>query len=218
MQQDILKNSNFNKIYFCYVDGKNIQRKITVTIKYMDTKSCYFVGEIPVNFTKPKWRTKAEIIVYTTNGKYSTTLIIRDTNFSLQEVVYKVDLPKAWSFSQLRAGTRKKLELPVKIKFNDGLEIEAKTFDVSVGGFSIITKENLSTIHTRFASNCKILFPNDSTLNFPDDILESDCIYVRMKNNINMEFSGSANDKLICFKFLKLSSEKLLILKKFLMQ
>ena len=63
MQQNILRSSDVTKIYFTYTDGKGFNRKEEVTIKYMDKKSCYFVGATISNFSKPKWRAKAKIII-----------------------------------------------------------------------------------------------------------------------------------------------------------
>ena len=98
MQQNILRSSNVTKIYFVFTDGKGIERKENVTIKYMDKKNCYFVGKSINSFSKPKWRTKAKIIIYTPEGVYHTEEIIHDVTFSFQEMLYKVDVPKIWHF------------------------------------------------------------------------------------------------------------------------
>lgn len=216
MQQNILKTSNVTKIYLIFVDGKNHRRKEEVRVRYMDNKSCYFVGSTIINFTKPRWRAKTDIIVYTPDGVYSANVIIRDTDFSLNNIFYKVDIPKTWKFTQLRAGSRKEVKLPLKVKFNDGLEIEGETLDLSVGGFSFISNQNLSTLHTRFACNCQIQFPNDTLLNFPDGLLETEAKYVRSKAIVDdYEMEGY---KILCFKFLNLSPDYTMILKNFLMK
>ena len=216
MQQNILKTSNITKIYLNYVDGKNYKRKEPVSVRYMDDKSCYFVGSTILNFSKPKWRTKAEIVVYTPDGIYNAVVIIRDVDFSLNNLFYKVDIPKTWNFVQLRKGTRKLVNLPVKLKFNDGVEISGETYDLSVGGFSLISETNLNTLQTRFACNCKIQFPNDLVMNFPDGILEVDSMYVRQKNLADSY--ATENQKLLCFKFLNLSADYNMIIKNFLMK
>lgn len=217
MQENILRNSNVTKLYIEFPDGKNYKRKELVAVKYIDNKSCYFSGPTPTSqFTKPKWRTKANIIVYTPDGVYKTTVIIRDVDFSLNGVLYQLDLPKNWEFKQLRAGSRKKVKLPLTIKFNDGLTIETETFDLSIGGFSFFGEHNFSTLHTRFAANCKIIFPNDLIMNFPDKTLEKDCLYVR-KKVITDDFERM-NQNLYCFKFLKLTPDETMILKNFLLK
>lgn len=216
MQKNILKTSDVTKIYLNFTDGKNHRRREEVKLRYIDNKSCYFVGPTIINFTKPKWRAKTDIIVYTPDGVYSANVIIRETNFSLNNIFYKVDIPKTWKFTQLRVGSRKNVKLPLKLKFNDGLELEAETLDLSVGGFSFITNQDLSTVHTRFACNCKMFFPKDMTINFPDGILEVDAKYVRQKNiTDNYDLEGH---KIVSFKFLELSPDYTMILKNFLMK
>ena len=215
MQQNVLYTSNVSKIFLVYVDGKKFRRKEEVKIHYIDNKNCYFAGQTLINFTKPKWRTKTDIIVYTPDGVYSAQVIIRDTEISLNNIFYKVDIPKSWKFTQLRSGSRKKVKLPVKIKFNDGLEIEDETFDLSVGGFSIISNQNLSTVNTRFNCDCQIKFPENMTKNFPNGLLETSAKYVRSKTiTDSYEMEGH---KLLCFRFINLSSECTMLLKHFLL-
>ena len=216
MQQNILKASNVTKIFLKYTDGKGYDRKEAVKLRYMDNKSCYFVGHVLANFTKPKWRAKAEIVIYTSDGIYSAVVILREVQFSLSNIMYKLDIPKSWKFTQLRSGTRKIFALPVRIKFNDELELSGETYDISVGGFSIISQQELSTIHTRFACTCSIQFPKDAIINFPDGILETDSMFVRqksLKEGYDME-----GQKLLCFKFKNLSPDNVMILKNFLMK
>ena len=130
MQQNILKTSEISKSYFNFVDGKGIKRKELVTVRYMDKNSCYFKVQIIANFNKPRWRAKADVIVYTPEGLYYTQQIIRDVSFSLNEILYKIDLPKTWNFKQLRAGSRKKVSLPVRVVFADEVCIESETLDL----------------------------------------------------------------------------------------
>lgn len=216
MQQNILKASNVTKIFLKFTDGKNHKRKEAVKLRYMDNKSCYFAGQTVINFAKPRWRAKAEIIVYTPDGIYSSIVIIKEADFSLNNIMYKLDIPKTWKFTQLRSGSRKVVALPLKIKFNDGLEISGETYDLSIGGFSLLSSQELSTIHTRFACTCSIQFPKDAIINFPNGILETDTIYVRQKaleQGYNIE-----EQRLICFRFKNLSQDNAMILKNFLMK
>ncbi len=181
MQNNILKQSNVTKIFIKFSDGKNHTHKESVKLRYMDSKCCYFAGELIANFTKPRWRAKADIIVYTPEGVYSATVIIRETEFSLKNIMYKLDIPKTWKFKQLRSGTRKVVKLPLKLKFNDGIEIEGVTYDLSVGGFSFTSNHILSTVQTSFACSLSMEFPKDAIINFPDGILETSAKYVRQK-------------------------------------
>ena len=216
MQQNILKASNVTKIYLTYVDGKNYRKKEEVKLRYIDNKSCYFVGPTIINFNKPRWRTKTDIVVYTPDGVYTATVILRDAEFNLNNIYYKVDVPKTWKYTQLRAGSRKEVKLPLKLKFNDGLEIDGETLDLSVGGFSFVSRQELSTVHMRFACNCQMFFPKDMTINFPDGILEVDAKYVRSKAiTDNYELEGH---KVLSFKFLNLTTDYEMIIKNFLMK
>jgi len=215
MTHKILKNPNILKIFLIFQDGKNNKRKESVKIKYIDEKHCYFTGESIQNFSKPKWRAKADIIIYTPNGTYSANVIIRDTSFSLKEMMYKLDIPKEWKHTQLRAGSRKAILLPIVITFSDDTEIQTETFDISVSGFSILDKQVLNSIQTRFPCSCSIQFPVSTIINFPEGILTTSAKYIREKPIIdNFELR---DHKQLCFKFTALSPEESLILKNFLM-
>lgn len=216
MQQNILKNSDITKIYFAYTDGKKNNRKENVQIRYMDTKSCYFVGPSIPNFSKPGWRAKAKIIVYTPEGVYQSEVIIRDITFTFQELMYKIDIPKIWSFKQLRTGTRKQVELPVKIKFSDGAEIETNTYDIAIGGVAIKSDKNLTTVHKSFPVECIISFPNDGYINFPDGKLIASAKYVRTKTE-QIDELGNLEVYHI-FKFMSISADQSLILKNYLLK
>ena len=113
-------------------------------------------------------------------------------------------------------GSRKQVTLPVKLIFNDGLEIDAQTYDLSVGGFSFEGAHEFSTVQTRFACTCKIQFPADGVINFPDGLLQTDAKFVRQK--IKKTGYNIEEDKLLCFKFINLSPDEKMILKNFLMK
>ena len=182
MQHNILKTSEIVKIFFNYTDGKGITRKELVKVRYMDHRSVYFVGRIPSSFTKPKWRAKANVVVYTPEGIYYTEQIIRDVTCSLNDVLYKVDLPKTWNFKQLRAGSRKKVALPAKIIFADEFCLEAQTLDLSVGGFAIESSKGfLTSVQKNFPAKCLLQFPQSAIINFPDGLLNTEIKFVREK-------------------------------------
>ena len=216
MQQNILKTSEISKIYFNFVDGKGIKRKELVTVRYMDKNSCYFKGQLIANFNKPRWRAKADVIVYTSEGIYYTQQIIRDVTFSLNEILYKIDLPKTWNFKQLRAGSRKKVSLPVRVVFADEVCIDSETLDLSVGGFAFESGKNLTTVQKNFPAKCTIEFPNDAIINFPDSKLETEIKYVRQKE-ITDEYDKEGWH-IYSFKFTKLSPDENMILKNFLLK
>ena len=134
----------------------------------------------------------------------------------MNNIFYKVDIPKNWKYTQLRKGTRKFVELPLNLKFNDGVELSGETYDLSVGGFSFNSIHDLSTVQKRFACNCKIKFPNEGIINFPDGELEVDAIFVRQKPIL--DDYDLRDHRRISFKFLNLSPDYELILKNFLMK
>ena len=216
MQQRILKSGMVSKIVFLYTDGIGISKKEVVNFKYMDKKHCYLQCMNSLNFHKPKWRAKATILTYTPEGIYEATVIIRDAVYSQGEILFQVDVPKSWNFKQLRIGSRKPVELPVKIFFPDDIEIEAYTKDISIGGFAIIAKHNLTTVQKNLASTCSIQFPKDLLLNFPDGKLEASIKYVRSK--LITDDYELANHSVISFKFLNLNIEQKTILKSYLVK
>lgn len=214
MQENILRTAKIAKIFLDFDDGNKIHRKEEVILRSMDSKFCVFAGPAPSNFKKPGWFAKANIIVYSPNGIYKATTSIKDTNIALNNITYRLELPKNWDFKQLRAGVRKRVNSPVKIKFNDGMEIESTTYDLSIGGFSFEGFYDLSTIHTRFACNCKITFPKDVKINFPNGILNVNSLFVR-KKPVLTEF-GMSGENLYCFKFLNISEADSNAIKDFL--
>lgn len=210
MQKNILTSLDITKICLNYIDGKKNAIKEEVTIKFIDEKACYFIGRPPINFTKPGWRAKAEVVVYTKEGIYSAVEILRDVSFSLESIVYKINIPKKWEFKQMRAHKRKQVELPLKIKFNDGSVLEVKTFDLSLGGFSFISKEELSVVQSKFVCSTQITIPNVD----PEDALSSDTVCVRQKAICDSyELKGC---KKYSFKFVNLSASNILALRNFL--
>lgn len=216
MEQNVLNATDVTKIYLIYQDGKGYKRREIVKLRYMDNKSSYFVGQTLINFMKPKWRAKADIVVYTPDGIYTSTVIIRDVTYAISELMYKLDIPKNWKFKQLRSGSRKVVNLPVEISFTDGLKIKGETFDLAQGGFSLLSTQELDTIHKRFPAKCKIQFPKEEIINFPDGLLEAETLFVRLKP-IEKSYELRNHNKL-CFKFLKLSSDELMVLKNFLLK
>lgn len=213
MQQNILNSPDVTKIIIIYTDGNHTRRKEQVDFLHMDKKTCYLAGSVPNNFTKLGWRTKADIIAYTQNGTYSSTVIIRETTKS-SNLHYKVDIPKAWEFAQRRNSTRKDVDLPVKIKLNDGVEIKTNICNLSNGGFSVIGDYKFTTVQTRFAGVCEIEFPDDDLTDLPNKKFIQDVIYVRQKA-CTEEYS--LQDKtLFSFRFLNMTENNAKFIKKIL--
>lgn len=213
MIDNLLSFGTENKIIIIYVDGNGNKKKEVVTMPYMDNKHCYLRSTNTIGFSKPKWRTKAVVKVYASDGVYDTLLIIRDVSFSFTEVLFEVDVPKKWNVTQLRAGMRKRIELPISITFSDGVTIETKTTEIAIGGFSCILNSDLTTIQKGFPAKSVIKFPENSNI---DGEIEAEIKYVRQKL-VDEEF-GPDGDIRYGFKFTNLNSVVREKLKQFLMQ
>ena len=214
MQNNILKDSNIAKIYIIYTLPNGVKKRVSVKLRYMAAKECYFVGSIMPNFVKPKRKSPLEILVYTTDGIYRTNVKILDANLNLNEIMYQVEIPKSWTFTQLRQGSRKSVSLPGTLKFNDGYELHFETFDLSVGGFSFLTTEKISTIYQRFSAIGTLEFPSDLFLNFPDKKLVTEVKCVRSQDEIEGEFGKT----FYAWKFVRLTPDEVMILKRYLLR
>lgn len=213
MQTNILRGSNITKIYLIYTNSKKLKKRVNVKLRYMGDKECYFSGSIPVGFEKPKRKSPVELIVYTSDGIYNTTVKILDSNLNVNEVMYQLEIPKTWRFSQLRSGSRRVVALPGCLKFNDGTEISFETTDLSIGGFSFTTKEKIPSIYQRFSCICTLEFSKELIINFPDCKLETEVKFVRSKDSIDDNLDVS----FFALKFVNLADESKMILKNYLL-
>lgn len=213
MQHNILRDSNVTKIYLIYVHN-GARKKETVSLRFMDNKECYFAAPTPVKFDKPKKKIPAELNVFTTDGVYKTKVTLIDTNMSLREVLYEVSIPKVWDFIQLRSSSRKLVELPVSIKFNDGFTINATTYDLSLGGISYYTKDSVSSIYKKLSGILTLELPKDTLINFPDGKMTVETKFVREKSGEEEHFG----EQLIIFKFIGITPDDEMVLKNFLIK
>ncbi len=211
MQHNILRESNVTKIFLIYVDN-GAKKKIAVKLRFMDNKECYFVTPTPTNFKKPKKKIQAELKVYTTDGIYQSQVTLLDSNMSLNEVLYEVSIPIKWNFSQSRLSSRKTIELPLNISFNDGFHIETKTQDLSLGGVSFILKQQISSIYKKLSGILTLELPRNTLINFPDGKLTVETKFVR--ENLTDNYEGT----MYSFKFVGLKPEDEEILKNFLLR
>lgn len=212
MEQNILKSTDVSKIYLIYTDGKKNQRKELVNIRYSDKKHCYFAGEIPFNFSKPGFFAKADIVVYTPDGVYRANVKMGNISYTLNEIVYELAMPKFWNYTQMREGTRKKLGFPISIKFCDETVLDGYLYNLSVSGFSIATKIQLSLVQKKFPAVSEILFPTDEYPEIPDGKLIANCKYAR--ENALIDDYEFMDHNLIGFKFLNLNKSYAEIIKK----
>ena len=203
MSRNILNSPTISKIIFSYIDKKGNKHKELVKVHYVDNKNCFFVGTVPSNFVKPGWRAKAEIIVYTQIGTYTTRAIIKDTSFTLSDVYYTIDLPKNWEYKEFRSDKRYRTSLPVIIKFSDDTEIIMETYDLSPGGFSFLGDYTFTTLQSRFPCSCTIVFPEESNVDFEDSKYKASAKFVRQQSL--QDELGISIGKIHCFNFLDVS-------------
>ncbi|MCQ2740309.1 MAG: PilZ domain-containing protein [bacterium] len=210
--QNVLKDSGLVKVYINYYTDKKIRKKIQVNVRYMDFKSCYFVSSVPPLFEKPKHKSIIDITAYTSDGVYTSQVKSLGVDVTLYEVLFETTIPQNWKFIQLRKGTRKEVALPLSIKFDDGFEITATTFDLSVGGVSFDSYDNISTLYQRLNGELTLQLPNNLYMNFPDGKMICNSQFVRVKEN---KLDGT---KRWVFKFTNLTSDEIMILQNYLLK
>ena len=211
MNDNILRTKDCVKIYINYVNDKGLSRKKQVTVRYVDLQTCYLAMPLPSVIERPKPKSKAGLVVYTTDGVYNSEVVIMGTEVTLNEFFYEVSLPKTWHYKQLRNGSRKDIELPLTLKFEDGFEIMATTTDLSVGGVSFKTTQRISTIYHKLKCEMIIQLPNDLLINCADGKLICNATFVRLRENFNID------EKIYAFRFLNLSKENSEVLQNYLM-
>ncbi len=213
MQQNILQDSNITKIYLIYIINGSKKRE-NVKLRFMDNRECYFAAPVSSNFNKPKKKTPAELHVFTTDGVYKTNVSLIDSNVSMREVMYEVSLPKSWNFIQLRNSTRKQVELPVNIKFNDGFEINATSYDLSLSGVSFFYKPPITSIYKKITGILTLKLPDDTLFNFPHGAMTVETKLVREKEDVE----GHFGETFYIYRFMNVSYDDEDILKTFLIR
>ena len=210
MQHNILRESNVTKIYLIYVDN-GARKRVQVNLRFMDSKEAYFATPLPTGFKKPKRKIPAELKVYTTDGIYQSKITLMDSNVSLSEVLYEVTVPLKWDFTQMRSSSRKEIELPLKIVYNDGFAIETTTHDVSLGGVSFVFNKQISSIYKKISSILTLELPKTAIINFPDGKLTVEAKFVRETVTENFDTF------IYSYKFCGLKLEDEEVLKNFLL-
>ena len=207
MKKNVLANRDIVKIYLCFKDGRKRLRREQVNLRVYDSKYCYLDGSFIFDFAKPGWFAKAEIIVYTKSGTYSATERIKAIDFSLEKVMYIIALPKEWNYTQSRSGERKEISIPATITFGDGVPLETEIISLAQGGFSIILKEDFTSLHTKF--------PCDISFALNKKILNMKAKYVRTQ--FILDDYELASYKKYSFKFINILPEQRSLLSSYLM-
>lgn len=214
MQYNILRSSDVTKIYLIYVNQMGVRKRENVTMRFMDSKETYFVTKSYSSFVKPKKKTQAELHVYTPDGVYKAKVAIMDSNTTLDEITYVTTIPLKWDFIQLRKSTRKRVELPFSLKFNDGFEITGMTDNLSLNGIAFHSKSNISSIYQRLSCILTLELPSDTIVNFVGGKLSVEAKFVRQRDGEG-EYFGQ---QYYVFKFDDLSFENELVLKNYLVK
>ena len=214
MQQNVLKDNNVVKIILVYtVSG--IRKRQQVKLRFMDRKEAFFSAPNK-SFIKPKNKTNVEIACYTPDGVYRSNVTLNDTIQSMNEVLFSVSIPYMWRLSQMRASSRKKTELPVSIKFNDGFEISANTSDVSLGGVSFYTSQPVPSIYKQLTGVLSLKLPKETVINFPNGQMKCEARYQREKEAD--DFFGIEARMMYVFKFLTMTNDDIVVLKNYLLR
>lgn len=213
MNENILRDSLVTKIFISYSEGGKKQ-VLRLKLKFMDDRQAYFSASTPENYEKPKRKTPAEIKVYTVDGIYRTDVMINDTSATLNEIFLEVSLPKIYEFIQHRSSSRNRTELSMNIKYNDGFEINAITYDLALGGVAFYSREQYSSIYKKLPAILTLSLPTTIWTKAEDPKIVAEAVFVRETLEQNdEEYFGQY---LYSYKFINLPKETENKLKQFL--
>lgn len=196
MQENILRDSLVTHIFLSYMEAGKKQ-VVRVKLRFIDTRQAYFSAPPPINFVKPKRKTPAEIKVFTVDG------------------VYKTDI-KLWEYVQQRSSSRNRVSLPVKIKYNDGFEIETATFDIALGGIAFYSRDAISSIYKKLPAVLTMELPKSMWIKNPDCKIVVETCFVRER--IEEEDEEHFHQFLYSYKFVNLPKDAENTLRELLLQ
>lgn len=211
MNSNILGNNNTSKIILSYTEH-GISKKLDLMLKFMDNKECYFSMTNNHDFIPPKNKTKAQLIVYTSDGIFVSNVSILSTEIYQNEIQLNVSIPKKYDYIQCRASSRIIHELPISIKFNDGFEIGSMTYDLSLGGVTFMYDNEMPSIYKRLTGVLNIQFPPDLVQSFSDGKLVTESKYIRTTKIEDL----NSTKKLLAFKFVGMKNKDKETLKNYL--
>ena len=215
MQENILRDSLVTHIFLSYMEAGKKQ-VVRVKLRFIDTRQAYFSAPPPINFEKPKRKTPAEIKVFTVDGVYKTDIFINDTQVNLTEVLFEVSVPKLWEYVQQRSSSRNRVSLPVKIKYNDGFEIETATFDIALGGIAFYSRDAISSIYKKLPAVLTMELPKSMWIKNPDCKIVVETCFVRER--IEEEDEEHFHQFLYSYKFVNLPKDAENTLRELLLQ
>lgn len=215
MQENILRDSLVTHIFLSYMEAGKKQ-VVRVKLRFIDTRQAYFSAPPPIYFVKPKRKTPAEIKVFTVDGVYKTDIFINDTQVNLTEVLFEVSVPKLWEYVQQRSSSRNRVSLPVKIKYNDGFEIETATFDIALGGIAFYSRDAISSIYKKLPAVLTMELPKSMWIKNPDCKIVVETCFVRER--IEEEDEEHFHQFLYSYKFVNLPKDAENTLRELLLQ
>ena len=161
MKQDFPKISEIQNTYLAYeYNGSTLL--LSAKLRFVDEDTCYMDVSRTQVMDKPKDKTKAKLTIYSKKGIYKADVQIQSTLFSLNDVSYEVNVPKHWEITQMRASERKIAQANVIVKYADGYELQAETYDISVSGVSFYTKEVVTSLYKQLPCSIQISFSDFS--------------------------------------------------------
>ena len=210
MKQNILKSNDITSIYLTYIE--NTKKKYKVELCYIDEKECYFSTTIPQGFNKPAKKMSANLVVYTHDGIYTSDIKILDSSILNNSLTFVVTIPSTWKYSQMRSSMRKIIKIPFKINFNDGYEIISETYDISLGGISFVSKEDIPSLYHKLDGHLELFLPKESNITIKKYQLEFETKFLRIK-----KLKNELQEKnCYVYKFISMDIENKNTLKNFL--
>ncbi len=213
MHENILRDSLVTKIFISYTEGSKKQ-VMRLKLRFMDNKQAYFSAVTPENYEKPNKKLPAEIKIYTVDGVYKTDVTINDASVTYSEIFFEVSLPKVYEFIQHRSSSRNRTELPVNIKYNDGFEINATTYDLAIGGLAFYSKEQFSSIYKKLPAILTLTLPTTIWTKAEEPKIVVETVFVRERQEDSDE--EHFGEHLFSYKFVNLPKEAEKTLKNFL--
>lgn len=212
MRNNILRNSDVVSVYLFY-EEKDCKTKLKAAIRFLDTKECYLATEMPMQFVKPKRKQPAEVIAYTEDGVYRSSVKIVDCNVTGHELLFTTELPSQWNYTQLRRSSRKQISADFTIAFNDGYQIKATTYDISLDGISFYADEPIKDLYTKITGILTMNLPSNSYVDVGGLNIKTEAKFLRMSKN-----KEKLEDKRYVFKMIGLSEESSRQLKNYLLR
>ena len=203
MQENILRDSLVTHIFLSYMEAGKKQ-VVRVKLRFIDTRQAYFSAPPPINFVKLQ------------NKINITDIFINDTQVNLTEVLFEVSVPKLWEYVQQRSSSRNRVSLPVKIKYNDGFEIETATFDIALGGIAFYSRDAISSIYKKLPAVLTMELPKSMWIKNPDCKIVVETCFVRER--IEEEDEEHFHQFLYSYKFVNLPKDAENTLRELLLQ